>query len=225
MQKRLKKLAEKYISNIEAVKVQLNDAKSGAAKEFENYLADSKYYYSIKDYLTSIICASYAEGLIDGSRLVRRSKANWIATNKKVLVVGTWDIIHAGHIKFLWLAKQYGRLYVIVSRDVNVQKAKGRPPIVPEKQRKKVLENLKPVDYVVLGDKEDFLKPVEKIKPDLIVLGPDEQYSVEKLKFELKKRGLSAGVMRLPSRFNDYPLSSTTQIINRVLEIWRTNPK
>jgi FAD synthetase len=225
MQKRLRELAEKYISNMEAAKAQLNSVKSAVSKEFQNYLADSKYYYSVKDYLTSIICASYAEGLIDGSHLVKGTKMNWVATNKKVLVVGTWDLIHAGHIKFLWYAKRFGRLYVIVSRDINVQKSKGRPPIIPERQRKEVLENLKPVDFVVLGDKEDFLKPVEKIKPDLIILGPDEQYSVKKLRKELKKRGLSTVVMRLPSRFSDYPLSSTTQIINRVLEIGHPNPK
>lgn len=219
MQDSLRELAAKYISNVEGA-LRLIGEGSQVRRAAENYLADAKHYFAKGDYVVSVVCASYAEGLIDGSRLGSAPPQEvWGWTAKKVVVVGTFDLIHMGHIEFLWEAKKYGRVYVIVARDINVMKAKGRPPIIPESERLKIIENLKPVDFAVLGDEKDFLKPVQEIDPDIILLGPDEQYPVDKLRRDLAERGLRAEVVKLPHRFSDYPVSSTSQIIRRVLEV------
>ncbi|PSN96883.1 hypothetical protein B9Q06_01785 [Candidatus Marsarchaeota G2 archaeon ECH_B_2] len=222
MQDSLKNLAAKYISNVEgALKSVAHGTRIYAA--VNNYLADAKHYYAKGDYTVSIVCATYAEGLLDGHFLLEAREKAWEWSAKKVVVVGTFDLIHPGHIDFLWEAKKYGRVYVILARDVNVVRAKGRPPIVPEEQRLKVVESLKPVDYAILGDEKDFLKPIETIGPDIILLGPDEQYPVDKLRRELQERGIRAEVIKLPQRFADYPLSSTSQIIKRVLDVAKVN--
>ena len=89
---------------------------------------------------------------------------------KVVLASGTFDLLHLGHVKFLEEAKKAGgpnaKLVVIVARDSTVKKRKGRAPIIPEDQRRALIEALKVVDEALLGY-EDFNieRTIEKIKP------------------------------------------------------------
>jgi len=135
----------------------------------------------------------------------------------RVLVAGTFDIIHEGHIKMLWEAKKLagknGELVVVVARDDNVKRFKGRDPVLRESSRVYIVKNLKPVDRAFLGEK-DPLESVLKIRPDIIVLGYDQWADENWLREELRKRGLDVKVLRLP-RFGD---SSTSSIIERVLK-------
>ena len=143
---------------------------------------------------------------------------------KKVLVAGTFDLIHAGHILFLSEAKKLagegGELVVIVARDKSVEKFKGHPPILPEEERLLIVRSLKPVDRAILGDPEDPLKLVEKENPDLIVLGYDQWPDEEWLKKELASRGVRAKVIRL-GRF-EMSISSTREIIRKAAELVRS---
>ncbi|MHA1679090.1 MAG: adenylyltransferase/cytidyltransferase family protein, partial [Promethearchaeota archaeon] len=60
--------------------------------------------------------------------------------NKKVLCFGTFDILHPGHVSFLKQARKYGNyLVVVVARDENVKKIKGKYPLDNELKR---IENL-----------------------------------------------------------------------------------
>ncbi|TRM92848.1 DUF357 domain-containing protein, partial [Sulfolobus sp. B1] len=68
----------------------------------------------------------------------------------------------------------------------------------------------------ILGDKEDFLKSVERVNPDIIFLGPDQNVDEKKLSEELKKRGLSPEIIRLRERIKKWNHSSTTDIINEI---------
>ncbi len=135
----------------------------------------------------------------------------------RVLVAGTFDIIHEGHIRMLWEAKKLagknGELVVVVARDDNVKRFKGRDPILRESSRIYIVKNLKPVDRAFLGEK-DPLESILKIRPDIIVLGYDQWADEDWLREELKRRGLNVKILRLP-RFGD---SSTSSIIERVLK-------
>lgn len=92
------------------------------------------------------------------------------------MVGGVFDLIHLGHIRLLEEAKKYvDLLAVVVARDETVEKLKGRRPINEERVRLEVVSNLKPVDVAILGDKSDYTKPVELIKPDIIFLGYDQE--------------------------------------------------
>ncbi|MEM0056864.1 MAG: adenylyltransferase/cytidyltransferase family protein [Candidatus Geothermarchaeota archaeon] len=92
------------------------------------------------------------------------------------MVGGVFDLIHIGHIKLLEEAKKYvDLLAVVVARDETVEKLKGRRPINEERVRVEVVSKLKPVDVAILGDKSDYTKPVELIKPDIIFLGYDQE--------------------------------------------------
>ena len=122
---------------------------------------------------------------------------------RKVLLAGTFDILHIGHIKlFEWAKKRFGgELVVIVARDENVKKIKGKKPVFSEKERKKMLEAIRFIDKVVLGDKKDFFKPILKEMPEIVVLGYDQWVEKKELEKKLKSLGIRAKVVKAP-KFN-----------------------
>ncbi|GAB4141371.1 MAG: FAD synthase [Patescibacteria group bacterium] len=135
----------------------------------------------------------------------------------KVLTAGSFEILHPGHIEFFKFAKTFGdELFVIISCDKNFRKFKKREPVVPENQRKFVVENIKFVDNAILGDKKDFLKSIEKVLPDVIVLGYDQNSIDEKiLEKELKEKKISVKIIRAPS-FKNFPICKTSEIIEKI---------
>jgi len=186
------------------------------------YLEDAKYYLSIEDYITSVSCVAYAEGLIDSLRMLGLTEFQWERNKvKKVVVAGTFDIVHPGHLYFLRKANELGLTYVVVARDVNVVKNKGRPPVMSEADRLAVVSSLKPVYRAVLGDITDYLKPLLEIRPDIVLLGPDQQVDETQLARELERRGLSpVEVVRVKERINGY---SSSQLIRRIIELNRVS--
>ena len=135
---------------------------------------------------------------------------------RRVVATGTFDIIHPGHIAFLREAKKLGdELIVIVAREKNVR---HKPkPVVPEEQRRRVVEAIKYVDKAILGDEEDMFRPIMELKPDVIVLGHDQHFDEEWLKEELRKRNLKCEVVRIRVR-EECPLCSSHRIIERILD-------
>lgn len=93
----------------------------------------------------------------------------------KVLTFGTFDHLHPGHIAYLSEAAGKGDLTIIVARDRNVEHIKGGTPRESEQDRLLALEEVFPDATVVLGDSDDYLKPVRDASPDLIVMGYDQQ--------------------------------------------------
>ena len=92
---------------------------------------------------------------------------------KKVMVFGTFDILHKGHLSLFSQARKYGDyLIAVVARDKTVVKVKGRLPRNNEKKRLK--EVSKHVDKAVLGYIYDKHKVISKYKPNVICLGYDQ---------------------------------------------------
>ena len=111
----------------------------------------------------------------------------------KVLVFGTFDRLHKGHRFLLTEASKRGALHVVVARDQNVLRIKGRLPEQNEETRKNALAREFPQASVLLGDPEDFLVPVRSLKPDLIILGYDQE-----LPPQVRMEDLHTAVERLP---------------------------
>ncbi len=136
---------------------------------------------------------------------------------KKVVIAGTFDIIHPGHLSFIQNAAKYGDVYVIVARDSNVQKIKGAPPIVPEEQRRIVVEGLKGVKQAVLGNESgEFTEKVAELHPDIVALGPNQNFDEEKLKQKLNEKGLKTRVVRITQFLDTIPLPSSSSIKNKI---------
>lgn len=94
----------------------------------------------------------------------------------KILVFGTFDLLHPGHEYFLEQASSRGDLTVVVARDSTVRKIKGRAPVQHEQERRAAIVDRFPRATVILGnDAGDYLAPVRSVTPDLILLGYDQK--------------------------------------------------
>lgn len=212
-----------YIRNVESFidKVKSDDLNDAAREIYDlarAYLYDSKYYYEKKEYFTALACIAYAEGLLDSLRIMNFVKdMEWkplsqLIKRPRVLVAGSFEFLHPGHLALLKEAWNIGEVYVVVSRDRNFERFKGRKPALNERERLEVIESVKYVAKAVLGDESDYIKPIINIKPDVVMLGPDQWITPEKLREELEKRGLkNTKVIKFERRIEPY---SSTSIFN-----------
>ncbi len=129
----------------------------------------------------------------------------------RVMVNGTFDIVHRGHIEMLNYARSLGdRLLVAIDTDQRVKELKGdQRPINDQYDRAFLLNNLKCVDEVWLFDsKEELIEIMKSYQPDIYVKGSDwkkdrpstaEQYCKQVIYYD---------------RVGDY---SSTNIIERIV--------
>lgn len=117
---------------------------------------------------------------------------------KKVMAFGSFDILHKGHEAYLNEAKGYGDyLIVIVARDENIMRFKGRKPKNDENHRLGQIRKLDFVDEAVLGHEGNIFDVLEEYRPDVICLGYDQKtVEEEKLRKELEKRNIKAEISR-----------------------------
>lgn len=139
-----------------------------------------------------------------------------------VLASGVFDLLHLGHVKFLEEAKKAGgkdaELLVIIARDSTVEKNKGRKPIMPENQRRALVESLKVVDEAVLGFEEfDIGDVIERIKPDVIALGYDQAGMEKRVQEYVDKHKLNVAVIRI-GKFEEDALNSSSKIRQKIVE-------
>jgi FAD synthetase len=121
----------------------------------------------------------------------------------RVLVFGTYDLLHKGHEYHLTKAASYGdELCVIIARDSTVEHLKGKRPDHSEDERKKRVEKLSYVTQAVLGSTADKYEMILKLKPDVICLGYDQYSFTEGLRKELMNRGISCKIVRFRKALN-----------------------
>ena len=101
---------------------------------------------------------------------------------KTVMVNGTFDILHPGHIALLNTARSYGdALVVAIDTDRRVKELKGSDrPINNQLFRRIMLSNIKAVDVVELFDsKEELIELMKRYQPDIYVKGSDWKHDKE----------------------------------------------
>jgi D-beta-D-heptose 7-phosphate kinase/D-beta-D-heptose 1-phosphate adenosyltransferase len=92
-----------------------------------------------------------------------------------VFTNGCFDILHAGHVRYLKKAKNLGDVLIVgLNSDSSVRKIKGKDrPINNQKDRAEVLSALESVDYVVIFAEETPEKLIKMVMPDVLVKGSD----------------------------------------------------
>ena len=120
---------------------------------------------------------------------------------QRVMVFGTFDMIHAGHEDLFQQAR--GRvaepfLIVSVARDSSVLRIKGVLPRRGEGERLHLVQAHRLVDEAILGDEEGYIAHIATAQPDIIALGYDQvgEY-VENLEKDLHNAGLKTKIVRL----------------------------
>lgn len=140
-----------------------------------------------------------------------------------VLATGAFDLLHYGHLNFLQEAKKAGgrnaKLIVIVARDKTVEARKGKNPIVPEDQRRALIEALKPVDAAILGFKDlNYAAVIGKLNPDIIAVGYDQSDIKKSTEEVIRRKGLKIRVFQT-RKFAVDDIDSSSKIKKRVIEV------
>ncbi len=119
----------------------------------------------------------------------------------KVMVFGTFDMIHPGHEQLFRQARALAdnpHLIVSVARDKNVERIKGFAPHKSDRERRNMLMKNYLVDEAILGDEVGYLEHIKRIAPDIIALGYDQEGEyVATLESDLRKAGLQTALIRL----------------------------
>lgn len=157
---------------------------------------DSDSKIKSRDVLASLIAAEKSRG------------------KRVVFTNGCFDLLHAGHVKYLQKARRLGDLLVLgLNSDASVRRLKGpKRPLICEDERAHILAALDCIDYVVLFDEDTPLELIVALKPDILAKGGD--YSLEGVvgKDVVEAYG---GRVELVSFVDG---KSTSNIIDKVLE-------
>jgi cytidyltransferase-like protein len=120
----------------------------------------------------------------------------------RIMVFGTFDGLHEGHINFFKQARKLAPepfLIVSIARDKNVSRIKGKLPGNNEKKRLILVKKCRLVDKVVLSGIKNHILHIIKARPDIIALGYDQKEYIKNLKKDLKIKGITVKVVRLRS--------------------------
>jgi D-beta-D-heptose 7-phosphate kinase/D-beta-D-heptose 1-phosphate adenosyltransferase len=157
---------------------------------------------------------SFATGIVNEEQLLKAVEEARIQNKKIVFTNGCFDILHAGHVTCLQMAKQLGDfLIVAVNADESIQKLKGsNRPINHLEHRMTVLAGLGVVDWVVPFSDDTPERLLRLLKPDLLIKGDD--YELDQVVGANIVRAYG-GEVRL---MNTKVISSTSTIINKIIK-------
>ncbi len=138
---------------------------------------------------------------------------------KKVIFTnGCFDILHAGHTRYLREAKKLGDVLILaLNSDSSVRSIKGeKRPVVPETERAEVVASLASVDYVTIFGELTPLELIEYLQPDVIVKGGDWAEKDIVGAEAVRKWGGRVAIMP------EIEGASTTNVIEKVLQVYGT---
>ena len=99
------------------------------------------------------------------------------AGRKKVVVTGSYDWFHSGHVRFFEEVSTYGDLYVVVGHDANIRLLKGEGhPLLPEAERRYLVGSIKYVKQALISSGNGWLDAdpeIKKVKPDIYAVNED----------------------------------------------------
>lgn len=113
------------------------------------------------------------------SRRVREVQAQG---QRVVFTNGCFDLLHAGHVRYLEAARGLGELLIVgLNADDSVRRLAKGPgrPFIPEGDRAEILAALACVDGVVLFHEDTPLELIDVLRPDILVKGGD--YTLDRI--------------------------------------------
>ncbi|HNT32035.1 MAG TPA: adenylyltransferase/cytidyltransferase family protein [Candidatus Aminicenantes bacterium] len=130
-----------------------------------------------------------------------------------VLANGGFDLIHAGHIRYLREARRKGNLLVVaLNSDASLAGLKGPGrPILPQRERAEIIAAVEGVDYVVIFDDPDVGRILRALRPDVHVKGSDYTKETVPEREIVRSYGGKVAIAGGPK------IRSTSDIISRIL--------
>ena len=139
----------------------------------------------------------------------------------RVMAVGVFDLLHAGHLHYLEQAKSLGtELVVVVAHDDTVRSQKHEP-FTSQELRCRMVKGLKPVDEAIVGNSPGtpIFDILNVVNPNVIALGYDQKHSIDSIRNGLDEHGFSDVELTRVEGLSD-DLDGTRKIIARILDLW-----
>lgn len=157
--------------------------------------------------------------ITDYKKLSEIINAYKILGKKVVCTIGSWDMLHIGHLRYLHKAKSEGDILIVgADSDRAIKLYKNNPlrPVIPEDERMEMLSYQNFVDYVTLVDDVDDkgawqMKLLKMAHPDIFV-AVKESYPPNQIK-EIKKYVKTMKILKRQAE-----KTSTTLIIERTFK-------
>jgi len=113
--------------------------------------------------------------ILERQALVDRVNAEKEKGKSVVLANGCFDLLHAGHVRYLEGARSLGDLLVVaINSDFQVTRLKGQGrPILPERDRAEIVASLEAVDLVTIFDEPTVTELLLATRPDFHAKGTD----------------------------------------------------
>jgi D-glycero-beta-D-manno-heptose 1-phosphate adenylyltransferase len=157
--------------------------------------------------------------MIDVTSLIldRDSLLNRITTEKEkgsriVLANGCFDILHAGHVRYLEGARVLGDVLVVaINSDLQVARLKGEGrPILPDRERAELVASLQAVDWVTIFHEPTVTELLLSTKPDVHAKGTDYTEETVPERDVVRSYGGRVAIVGDPKNH------STTEILKKV---------
>ena len=134
---------------------------------------------------------------------------------KRVIVYGTFDILHYGHIKFLKQAKALGDYLIVGLSTDNFNKIKNKRSYFCYSQRKKLLEAIRYVDLIIPEESwEQKLDDIKKYQVNILCMGDDWKGKFD----DLQKEGIRVLYLKRPPKISSSKIKSDFENIGRKKE-------
>ncbi|WP_022943259.1 adenylyltransferase/cytidyltransferase family protein [Psychromonas hadalis] len=131
-----------------------------------------------------------------------------------VYTVGTFDLLHVGHLALLEYCKTLGKTVAVgVASDSVVASYKPNVPVVPLEQRMEMLRALRCVDIVIPYHELEYVSGCKEVKPNIFVIGED--WGNQKHNIDVESYLHSAGGKIIQVSYN--PKTSSTKIKQNVI--------
>jgi len=131
-----------------------------------------------------------------------------------IYTVGTWDLLHVGHLALLQYCKTLGNSVAVgVASDEVVASYKKNVPVVPLEQRMEMLKALRCVDIVLPYHELEYTSACKKLDVDIFVIGEDWGKAAHNIEVEsyLKANG------KCINQVSYHPLTSSTKIKEKTI--------
>jgi len=131
-----------------------------------------------------------------------------------VLANGGFDLIHAGHVRYLREAKKMGDVLIVaLNSDASLRSLKGPGrPILPQRERVEILSAFEDVDYVVIFNQLDVGRILRRLRPDVHVKGSDYTRATVPERDVVRSYGGTVAIAGGPK------IRSTSAVIPRILD-------
>ncbi len=148
---------------------------------------------------------------------IKKQSAGLKKENKQIVTInGSFDLIHAGHIRSLKFAREQGDvLFLGLNSDKSVRAYKSpHRPILPQNQRAEILDALRYVDYIVIMDDPDISVPLLRAVCPAVHVDSIEYKNNTAMIDVINELGVK--LVLLP-KFEDI---STTNIIKKIVDTY-----